>query len=142
MPDTGLTSFSESSLPASIDRNSLGQFVRGVSGNPKGKPVGSRNRISFIKHAIEEAIVRDIAEDASTIIRNAIEQAKAGDPDMIKFVLGELLKDVRKGGGEIDEDLLRGAKTVHVEITQYVGQASASPGHDAVDGEFTPVEHP
>lgn len=126
--------------PATITRDNLGRFVKGVSGNPKGKPLGTKHRISFIKHAIEEALVRDLAEDAAAIMAKALDQAKAGDTDMIKFVLGDLLKDVRKGGVE-DEDNLRGAKIVQVSITQYVGQAKAAP-EDAVDGEYEPLEHP
>lgn len=131
---------SEQTLPVTISRDNLGRFVRGVSGNPNGKPVGAKNRISFIKHAIEEALVRDIADEANAIILQAITLAKQGDTDMIKFVLGEVLKDVRKGGVE-DEDLLRGAKTVHVQITQYVGQQQARP-EDALEGEYEPLEHP
>jgi hypothetical protein len=138
--ETSLPASQAASAPSEISRDNLGRFVKGVSGNPKGKPIGSRNRINIIKHAIEEAIIRDVAEEATLIIEQALMQAKAGDPDMIKFVLGELLKDVRKGAPDEDEDLLRGGKRVTVNITQYFGDEGGAQNNDALEGDFTPVE--
>ena len=36
-------------------RTAEGQFVEGVSGNPAGRPKGSKNRITLLKMATEEA---------------------------------------------------------------------------------------
>ena len=37
------------------NRNSIGRFVQGSSGNPNGRPVGSRNKFTTLKSAFIEA---------------------------------------------------------------------------------------
>ena len=54
-----------------------------VKGNPGRKP-GSRNRASVVVAALVEG-------DGEELVRSAAELAKAGDPGMLKFLLGRLL---------------------------------------------------
>ena len=54
-----------------------------VKGNPGRKP-GSRNRASVVAAALVEG-------EAEELARSAVEIAKAGDPGMLKFLLGHLL---------------------------------------------------
>lgn len=59
----------------------LKPFPKGVSGNPKGRPKGSRNRSTIIR----ELLMLDNNEEA---IHNAqIEKAKEGDTGAYKAVL-------------------------------------------------------
>ena len=37
------------------NRNSIGRFVQGSSGNPNGRPVGSKNKFTTLKSAFIEA---------------------------------------------------------------------------------------
>ena len=37
------------------NRNSIGRFVEGSSGNPNGRPVGSRNKFTTLKSAFIDA---------------------------------------------------------------------------------------
>ena len=37
------------------NRNSIGRFVQGSSGNPNGRPVGSKNKFTTLKSASIEA---------------------------------------------------------------------------------------
>jgi hypothetical protein len=58
-------------------------FEPGQSGNPNGRPPGSRNKITV---AIEQLL----EEDAETIVRKAIEMAKGGDTSLIRLCLNRL----------------------------------------------------
>lgn len=120
-----------------ITRNNLGRFAKGVSGNPKGRPKGSKNRTVIVKQAIEEALARNMAEDASVIIEQAISMAKAGDKDMIKFLLGDVLKEVRKDH-EADEDQKRIGK-IEISISPYTGPDNNAV-KDVLEGEFAEIE--
>jgi len=59
-----------------------------VKGNPGRKP-GSRNRASVVAAALVEG-------EAEELARSAVQLAKAGDPGMLKFLLGRLLPRERR----------------------------------------------
>ncbi len=59
-------------------------FDKGVSGNPKGRPKGSRNRATVIAEQLLEG-------EAEAITRKAITAAKAGDLVAVKLCLERLL---------------------------------------------------
>lgn len=106
--------------PPAVTRDNLGRFVKGVSGNIKGKPVGSKNRTKLMKQAMEEALTRDLSEDFLDILAQAVKLAKQGDTQMIKLVLVDLMKDVR--GVDAEETVDAGGKKIEVSITQFLGQ--------------------
>ena len=58
-------------------------FEPGQSGNPNGRPPGSRNKTTV-------AIEKLLEEDAETIVKKAIEMAKSGDTALIKLCLSRL----------------------------------------------------
>ena len=45
-------------------RGANGQFVRGASGNPKGRPLGSRNRASLLMEELLDGRAQALAEKA------------------------------------------------------------------------------
>ena len=53
-------------------------FVKGQSGNPKGKPKGVRNRLTLAAEALLDG-------EAETITRKAVELAKDGDMTAIRL---------------------------------------------------------
>ncbi len=55
-------------------------FKKGTSGNPNGRPKGSRNKTTL-------AMMTLIDEEAETITRKVVERAKAGDMNAIKLVM-------------------------------------------------------
>jgi hypothetical protein len=61
-------------------REDDGRFKKGCSGNPKGRPYGVRNKISF-------AIQQIFEEEAFTVAHKVVELAKNGDISAIKLIL-------------------------------------------------------
>ena len=116
-----------------ITRTNLGQFIKGVSGNPNGREVGSKNRTKVIKQAMEEALTRGLGEAFDDIIEHIVALAREGDKDMIKLVISDIMKEVRKDPSENEHD--GGPKVVNVKITQYFGETE--PVKEAIDAEFT-----
>ena len=78
------------------ERGQNGQFLPGQSGNPAGRPLGTRNKTTMVKEFIENALTNELQEDAIEILQQAILKAKQGDNAMIKFLLGDLLSEVRR----------------------------------------------
>ena len=65
-------------------RGANGQFVRGKSGNPKGRPPGSRNRASLL--------MEDLLDDrAKALTEKAIEKALAGDVFALRLSLDRMM---------------------------------------------------
>lgn len=102
-------------MPVSTTTNQ-GRFKPGQSGNPAGRPKGSR-------HATTVAIEALLEGEAETITRKAIEAAKAGDMVAIRLVLDRIcpprktrpihieLPPIRDAGGvaEAQQEVLRAA---------------------------------
>jgi hypothetical protein len=112
-------------------RNKAGKFLKGQSGNPAGRPKGSKNQTNLVKQAIEGQLVDELANNAGDILAKAISLAKQGDPTMIKLLLDKLLPtarndilNVEKGSGGINivikglETEITPAKTVDGEIIE------------------------
>ena len=70
-------------------------FQKGVSGNPSGRPKGSRHKATLAVEALLEG-------EAEGITRKAIEAAKAGDMVAIKLVLDRLCPPRKTRSIEID----------------------------------------
>ena len=64
-------------------------FQKGESGNPAGRPRGSRNRATLLMESL-------LADDAEAIGRKAIELAKQGDMAAIRLCM-DRLSPPRKG---------------------------------------------
>ena len=59
-------------------------FEKGESGNPNGRPVGSRNKATLAVQALFEG-------EAEAISRKAVELALAGDITAIRFILERII---------------------------------------------------
>ena len=69
---------------ASAPRERSGQFKPGVSGNPRGRPKGSRDPRTVILAQLVDA-------DGAAIVGKLIEQAKAGEPWAVRLVVERIL---------------------------------------------------
>jgi len=58
-------------------------FVKGISGNPSGRPPGARNKATIALEALLE-------DEAESVGRKCVELAKSGDTVAIKLVLDRI----------------------------------------------------
>lgn len=144
MTDTALAEATPKELEAvgdapgqQITRTSLGRFVKGVSGNPKGKPKGIKSRTTLLRMAIEEMTLRETAGQMPEIVQKALEMAKEGDQAIIKLLLSDLLKAARvQDRAEDDEE--KGKTTIKVTINNFTGPKT--PSRAPLEGVFTSQE--
>ncbi len=85
---------------------------------------------------MEEALTRDSADAFSEIVDQAISMAKAGDKDMIKFVLGDVLKEARRA--DPDEEESKKIGKIEISFSPYVGDTSKA--EKALEGEYQTIE--
>ena len=76
-------------MPAKTGQQQAGQYRKGQSGNPRGRPEGSR-------HATTLAVEKLLEGEAEEIGRKAVELAKSGDTVALRLCL-ERIAPVRKG---------------------------------------------
>jgi hypothetical protein len=118
-------------LPAQIESNSAKPpgrpFRPGQSGNPLGRPKGSRNRTTqFI-----EALIDDQAEEIGA---KAVEKAREGDPVMLREMLNRLAPRSRDRLIEFDVPKIvtaADARAASTLVLAAVSRGQISPGEAA-----------
>lgn len=99
-----------------IERDN-GRFVKGVSGNPNGRPKGSRNKITLMKLMAEEAVRENNAEKMLEVANIVIEQAIKGDKDSQKLVWAAIMS----------KSNLDAEKTAGDKVTITIGRVESAP---------------
>src|SRR6266849_10287016 len=112
-------------LSGQAARDARGRFVPGRSGNPVGKILGTRNRATLLRAALD-------SEEGPAMARIVIDKALAGDVVTARFCLDRL--EPRPRGRAIAIDLPEGARARDV-----VAAFDATLRAMAV-GEITPDE--
>lgn len=110
-------------VPAVIQkppRDEKSRFVEGYSGNPSGRPKGSKNRITLLRQSLELRLREAAAPEILDVMTKAIELAKSGDRAMIKLLL-EL--HMSKQSAEQDQ----GVERVEINITSSGGAQTVKP---------------
>lgn len=76
------------------------KFRPGVSGNPKGRPLGSKNQITLFKIQVEGELRAQLKPRMADILDKAIDMALAGDGPMIKMLVDKWVSASRAGEDE------------------------------------------
>jgi hypothetical protein len=113
MTDEPLTKAPEGPEPlkGELIRNKEGQFVKGTSGNPLGRPKGSKNRVTMLKIAAEEAWRERNHEALQGVLDLVLADALEGDKSARKLIFDALISKAN-----VSEDKAAGQKqtiTVH-----------------------------
>lgn len=69
----------------------ISRWKPGQSGNPAGRPKGAKNKITFMKLALEGELRAQIKDHMADILAIAIQKAKEGDSSMIKLLLDKTM---------------------------------------------------
>jgi hypothetical protein len=106
-------------------KNSTGQFAKGASGNPTGRPPGSLNKATLLMEALLEG-------DAEQLTRKGIELALAGEPIALRMCWDRILPPRRD-------------RPIHlnlgpVENPQQISAAGSKVVEAIGDGRITPNE--
>lgn len=97
-----------------IERTDKGTFAKGISGNPSGRPKGSKNRTTLIRNAIEADMVDRLQHDALAVLNKTIELALAGDTTCIKILMDRLLP-ARKATDDNEKSIGSGGINIIVQ---------------------------
>src|SRR5688572_6887463 len=103
-------------------RTSEGRFAKGVSGNPAGRPRGSRDRATVFAEAL-------IEERAEPLTVKMIELAEAGDSGLLKLFFKTIFPSGRDACVELD--VPAGQELDCEEVFRLTARA-------LFDGEITP----
>jgi hypothetical protein len=109
---------------ASSPRTASGRFAAGLSGNPAGRPKGSRSRATLLAEAIDD-------DEAAALLRKLVELALAGDRASLRFLVSRLFPVPR--GRAVELELAPGAERDSEAVIAATLRAVA-------DGEVTPDE--
>src|SRR5262245_61563752 len=100
-------------------------FEKGESGNPAGRPRGSRNRATLLMESL-------LADDAEAIGRKAIAMAKQGDMADIRLCMDRLLQGTKGHPGAFELPPLEKPADSVAAAAEIVAAVAA--------GELTPSE--
>jgi Family of unknown function (DUF5681) len=114
-----------SKAPENTRRKQRGGFQKGRSGNPGGRPIGSRNKTTLAVDALLDG-------EAETLTRKAIEKAKDGDMAALRLCL-DRIAPARK-----DRPVTFSLPSI--ERVSDAAQASAALLAAVSQGEITPSE--
>jgi Family of unknown function (DUF5681) len=101
------------------------KFEKGESGNPAGRPPGSRNKATILAESIFEG-------EAENIIRMAIDKARNGDITAIRLCLDRVFPRLRDRATVFDLPPINGAPDALAALTSILAGVRA--------GEITAAE--
>lgn len=109
-------------------RNPEGQWRKGTSGNPAGRPAGSRNHATLLLQALLDG-------EGEKIARKAIEQAKQGDPHALRLCLERLVPARRERLIDLPMPEVKTAQDARVALSSVlvaVGDSQITPGEGEI----------
>lgn len=66
-------------------------FPKGKSGNPRGRPKGSKNSTTILKEALKQDFDKALQKDFSKIMKAIVDKAKEGDMVAAKMILDRVV---------------------------------------------------
>lgn len=106
------------------------QFQPGKSGNPRGRPKGSKNKATLLKEAMQHKADLMLTRDVPKVLKTVLQAAIAGDMQAAKMILDRAVP-VGGNGGPSDN-----AKSVQIVIKNLTAPEHATEVSGiTIDGE-------
>lgn len=114
-----------------VIRDEQGRFPKGVSGNPRGRPLGAKSRIVKAKQELETLLREEIvnADQIRGIWLSMVAEAQNGNVSAAKLILDKVMSNAK-----VDEDVSEGSGgiTIKIENVTLPGREEA-----VIEGEFS-----
>lgn len=115
-------------------RDEGGKFLEGVSGNPAGRPAGSRSKLVKVKEKLDLAVRENVsAERIYRIVSKIADMAEAGDVKAATLIFKTFLSQASAQEDPEDPQQSRGI-TIRIENATF---AKAPPALEAEYKEIT-----
>lgn len=99
-----------------VERTPTGQFVKGKSGNPAGRPAGSKNKVNILKITLEENFREGNFEKIAHILNDVVEDAIQGDKQARKMVWDACISKANLGEDKESSDKAPQIVIKHMEV--------------------------
>lgn len=113
--------------PANTGQNHKGRWRKGQSGNPMGKPQGSRHKATLAAEALLDG-------EAEALTRKAVEMALAGDATAMRLCLERILPPRKERPVALNMPPIKTARDlipVTSALVEAVGSGELTPGEGA-----------
>ena len=100
------------------------KFAKGKSGNPKGRPKGSKNKATLLREAMQKKADIMLSKELPQVLRAVVTAAKAGDMSAAKMILDRTIPTKRADDGN-DAD---SNKLVQITIQNLTSPFDEKPG--------------
>ena len=105
------------------------KFQKGMSGNPKGRPKGSKNKSTILREAMETKTDRMLSREVPKVLKVVIAAAIKGDMSAAKMILDRAVPVIKAGDG--GDGLPVGG--IHVSITNLTAPGAKT--ETVIEGE-------
>jgi hypothetical protein len=120
-----------------VVRDDTGKFLEGVSGNPAGRPPGTRNKLVSIKQKLELAVREGMSKDKLVrIINKMADMAIDGDVKAARLIFDKFISSASSSEDTEDQGNESKGITIRIENATFAKTTTQS---TPIDAEFKEI---